>query len=161
MKQQSKEKISQLYSWTTHNRYVSVQTFCLVCGRYCAVWVKAYRETSRAQTELPLMWSWDYSILRIAVSFIFPTYHFSTRTVHTDNTKRPRLGGFESLTTLVTKSSVFWDITPCSPLKINRRFGRTCHLHLQGRRISQARNQHESSACHLLSCLTYSSTQNI
>jgi hypothetical protein len=41
------------------------------------------------------------------------------------------------------KRSVFWDITPYSPLKINRRFGRTC-LHLQGRRISQARNQHES-----------------
>jgi hypothetical protein len=28
------------------------------------------------------------------------------------------------------KSSVFWDITPSSPLKINRRFGGTCRLHL-------------------------------
>jgi hypothetical protein len=41
------------------------------------------------------------------------------------------------------KASIFWDITPCSPLKVNRRFGRTCHLHLQGRRIRQARNQRE------------------
>jgi hypothetical protein len=32
-----------------------------------------------------------------------------------------------------------------SLLKVNRRFGGTCHLHLQGRRISQARNQRESS----------------
>jgi hypothetical protein len=33
------------------------------------------------------------------------------------------------------------DITPCSPLKINRSFGGTFRLHLLGRRISQARNQ--------------------
>jgi hypothetical protein len=32
-------------------------------------------------------------------------------------------------------SYIFWDITLCSPLKVNRRFGGTCHLHLQGRRI--------------------------
>jgi hypothetical protein len=38
------------------------------------------------------------------------------------------------------KSTIFWDITPCSPLKVNRRFGGTC-LHLQGLRISQARKQ--------------------
>jgi hypothetical protein len=39
------------------------------------------------------------------------------------------------------KSSVFWDITQCSPLKVHRRFGGTCHLHLQGQIISQARYQ--------------------
>jgi hypothetical protein len=38
---------------------------------------------------------------------------------------------------MVMKSSVFWDITPCSPLKVNRRFGETCHVF--------------SSAYHLLS----------
>jgi hypothetical protein len=27
-------------------------------------------------------------------------------------------------------SSLFWNITPCSPLKINRRFGGICRLHL-------------------------------
>jgi hypothetical protein len=36
------------------------------------------------------------------------------------------------------KSSIFWDITPCSVLKVNRRFGQIYRLHLQGR-ISQAR----------------------
>jgi hypothetical protein len=35
------------------------------------------------------------------------------------------------------KSSIFWNITPCSPLKDNRRFGGACHFHLQCRRISQ------------------------
>jgi hypothetical protein len=62
---------------------------------------------------------------------------------------------FEDSTAVVMKSSIFWDITPCSPLKVNRRFGWTCHLHLQGRRISQARNQREarskqSTDCYLL-----------
>jgi hypothetical protein len=32
------------------------------------------------------------------------------------------------------KSIVFWDMTPCSPLSFNRRFGGTYRLHLQGRR---------------------------
>jgi hypothetical protein len=52
--------------------------------------------------------------------------------------------GFEVLTAVVTKSSIFWDITPCSPLKVKRRFGGTYRIHLQGRRISRARNQNES-----------------
>jgi hypothetical protein len=32
--------------------------------------------------------------------------------------------GFEVLTAVVTKNFIFWDITPCSSLKVNRRFGR-------------------------------------
>jgi hypothetical protein len=42
--------------------------------------------------------------------------------------------GFEALTAAVMKNSIFCDITsrsPCSPLKISRRFGRIC-IHLQG-----------------------------
>jgi hypothetical protein len=50
------------------------------------------------------------------------------------------------------KSYIFWDITPCSPLRVNRHYGGTCRLHLQDRRISQARNQRKGcgSACCLL-----------
>jgi hypothetical protein len=33
--------------------------------------------------------------------------------------------GFEVLTTVVINSTVFWDITLCSPLRVNRRFGGT------------------------------------
>jgi hypothetical protein len=54
--------------------------------------------------------------------------------------------GCEVLTAVV----IFWDITPCSPLKVNRRFGGTCRLHLQGRIISQARNQQESRSARYL-----------
>jgi hypothetical protein len=32
------------------------------------------------------------------------------------------------------KSIIFWDMTPCSLLSCNRRFGGTYRLHLQGRR---------------------------
>jgi hypothetical protein len=54
------------------------------------------------------------------------------------------LVGFEVLTVVVMKSTVFWYITLCSMLKVNRDFGGIyCH-HVQGRRISQARNQCES-----------------
>jgi hypothetical protein len=51
--------------------------------------------------------------------------------------------GFEILIPVVMKNSVFYDITPRSPLRANGHFGGTCRLHLQGRRISQARNQRE------------------
>jgi hypothetical protein len=38
---------------------------------------------------------------------------------------------------------VLLNITPCSPLKVNRRFRGTCRIHLQNRIISQTTNQHE------------------
>jgi hypothetical protein len=46
--------------------------------------------------------------------------------------------------TLKLKSTIFRDITLCSLLKVNPRFGGTYHLHLQGRKISGTRNQCES-----------------
>jgi hypothetical protein len=41
---------------------------------------------------------------------------------------------FEVFTAVVMKSIIFWDMTLCSPLSFNRRFGETYRLHLQGRR---------------------------
>jgi hypothetical protein len=38
------------------------------------------------------------------------------------------------------------DTTACSPLKVDRRFGSTRHLHLQGQRLSQARNQYAAGS---------------
>jgi hypothetical protein len=48
-------------------------------------------------------------------------------------------------------------MTSCSPLSCIRRFGRSYRLHLQGRRMSRARNQRESR-CLLDGLLNYSST---
>jgi hypothetical protein len=42
--------------------------------------------------------------------------------------------GFEVLSAVVMKRTIFWDIAPCSPLKVNRRFGGTYPFHLQGRK---------------------------
>jgi hypothetical protein len=53
--------------------------------------------------------------------------------------------GSEVLTAVVMNSSLLWDITPCSPLKVNQRFEGTCRLHLQGPRISRTRNQRGSN----------------
>jgi hypothetical protein len=46
------------------------------------------------------------------------------------------------------KSSVFWNVTPCSPMKVNGRFGGTYRLHFQGRWVSQKRNEHELGSKH-------------
>jgi hypothetical protein len=73
-------------------------------------------------------------------------------------------GGYEG--------SIFWNITPCNPLKFNRRFKGACCLHLQRWKVSHARNQCESRwqagpgpGCHLLSLgkmdATYSSETSV
>jgi hypothetical protein len=41
--------------------------------------------------------------------------------------------GFEVLTAVIMKSTIFWNITPCIPLSVNRRFGETYRLHLLSR----------------------------
>jgi hypothetical protein len=48
-------------------------------------------------------------------------------------------------------SIILWERTLCSPFKVKRRFGGKYRLHHQGRKISLARNQRESSSSHLLS----------
>jgi hypothetical protein len=45
---------------------------------------------------------------------------------------------------VVMKSTILWDITPFSLLKINPRFKWIYRLHLHSLKISQARCQHES-----------------
>jgi hypothetical protein len=41
------------------------------------------------------------------------------------------------------KISVFCDVTTCSQLKVNLRFGGTCHLHLQDLKMGRTRHQRE------------------
>jgi hypothetical protein len=43
---------------------------------------------------------------------------------------------------VITKGSIFWNITQCSLLKVNQHFEGRCRLHLQGRRISQTKTRH-------------------
>jgi hypothetical protein len=71
--------------------------------------------------------------------------------------------GSEVLTAVAMKSYIFWDITPSSPLKVNRRLGGKSGLHLQGRRVGQARNQHKAGSKQSSSGLrfTFTGLQNI
>jgi hypothetical protein len=48
--------------------------------------------------------------------------------------------GFEVFTSVVMKTIIFWDVTPHSPLSVNRRFGGTYRLNLQGRRNKFSKN---------------------
>jgi hypothetical protein len=50
---------------------------------------------------------------------------------YTGQHKQNKRVGFEVLTTVVMKISIFWDTAPWSPY-MKRRFGGTYHLHLQG-----------------------------
>jgi hypothetical protein len=65
------------------------------------------------------------------------------------NTQKQRRVGFEALRAMVMKSSIFCDIMPCSPFKVNRRFGQICRL------LSLP------PAFTLVSCLAYSSTLKV
>jgi hypothetical protein len=56
--------------------------------------------------------------------------------------------GFEVLTAVVVKNIIFWDVTPCSLLRCNRRFGETYRVHLQGRRKLY---QHEPASTQMAS----------
>jgi hypothetical protein len=49
----------------------------------------------------------------------------------------------EVITTVAIKSAIVWDISPCSPLKVYRRFGGQYHLYLQ-RWISRSKYHHKS-----------------
>jgi hypothetical protein len=50
----------------------------------------------------------------------------------------------EDPATVVRKSTILWEISPCSPLEFNLRFGGIYRLHLQVQKIIQARYQCES-----------------
>jgi hypothetical protein len=54
------------------------------------------------------------------------------------------------------KSSIFWCVTECSPLKVNRHFGEISRLHLQSLTVSQERKENEAG--NKVSCLAYSPT---
>jgi hypothetical protein len=75
------------------------------------------------------------STIMLFTAMIKPAEISSTKLLKIDACKLPNNIGFEVFTTVVMKSTIFWDITPCSPSKVNRRFGGTYGLH---------------SACHLL-----------
>jgi hypothetical protein len=56
--------------------------------------------------------------------------------------------GFEILTGVVTKFTIFWDLAPCSPY-VNRRFRGMYHLHLQCRKSAKRETSVQRVSSHL------------
>jgi hypothetical protein len=72
--------------------------------------------------------------------------------------------GFEVVTAVVMKCSIFWNITPYSPLKANQHFGEKYSLHLQSwinltRKKAEAGSKQNCSALKIE--VTYSSETSV
>jgi hypothetical protein len=53
--------------------------------------------------------------------------------------KDSELVGFEVFTAVTMKNAVFWGVAPCRCGRLNRHFGGSYRLHLQGRKIRERR----------------------
>jgi hypothetical protein len=53
-------------------------------------------------------------------------------------------GGFSRILRVTMRSMAFWDVKPCS-LETAQNFGGTYHSHLQGKIVTQARNQQKQA----------------
>jgi hypothetical protein len=87
---------------------------------------------------------WQTTLQHMAIWIICA--HF---TIHERKNIETETGAVQVLTLelklhYAVKSSNFWYITPCSPLKVNQHSEGTCRLHLRGWSISQARNLHDA-----------------
>jgi hypothetical protein len=73
--------------------------------------------------------------------------------------KKSVYAGYEVLTAVLVKSSIFWIITPCNPLEINRCFGEIYCVRLQSRNQLEARSKllHAGSLLDLFFDLEYGS----
>jgi hypothetical protein len=65
----------------------------------------------------------EYNLILIALNYI--TFGLNSENTEYSEyfTDNKFIVGFEVLTAVVMKSTIFWDIMPCSPLKVNRHFG--------------------------------------
>jgi hypothetical protein len=103
-----------------------------------SLWCRLRYSVCTSLSNLPTRNQWiedrNHGSPNIQHHVSFPVLARRESQIHAKNTVCLR---FEVLTTMVMKNTIFWDITPCSPLEVNRRFGETYRLHLQGRKISQ------------------------
>jgi hypothetical protein len=50
------------------------------------------------------------------------------------------------------KNTILWDMTPCSLVKVYRRFSGACCLRLDGRRVDKASSTEEECGKHGVEC---------
>jgi hypothetical protein len=107
---------------------VAAEWVCFVCGR---TRIQILAGDRQSQLRFWRLLNMEFAN---SVPLLWPKHTLTNNTF---------VVGFEVLTAVVMKSTIFWDIMPCSPLKANRHFRRTYRLHFQGRSISRTRYQHE------------------
>jgi hypothetical protein len=74
---------------------------------------------------------WSLNLVTLKTAGFPAAYHATVRNVEETNISLVR---FEVFTEVTMKNAVFWDVAPCRSC-VNRRFGGTYRLHLQGRKI--------------------------
>jgi hypothetical protein len=77
-----------------------------------------------------------------SIDAVYPRYRIGIYPTSSICWKRRPLYRLLHQTAYFIENPICWDIMPCSPLEVNRRFRGTCHLHLEGRTMNRARNQH-------------------
>jgi hypothetical protein len=144
--------------WTSPEDFQSIKNFCYPKSLKGEIYVWELSDTSAYIYPIPWhalfrgtnLWI-RHGVMHCTLSFTSYSYSQMTalrrhlwRTVETKYSYEWKSTKYfvenEVLTGIVMKSSVFWDITPYILLKVKRRFGGTCRLHLQGWRVSQTRN---------------------
>jgi hypothetical protein len=121
----------------------SLSVSLITCSKYFILWRSSYVAARSESPKISFSSVTTFSYNKWQVSHTGYSSSASVKYLGSNFLTIFKLG-FEVLTAVVMKSSIFCDIIPCSQLKVSRRFGATCPLHLQGRRISQGRNQRES-----------------
>jgi hypothetical protein len=112
---------------------VSENEFIQTCSAGCQVPCNpAYRSCSSVQWVTAIQSKIFILMMLFAVVCCLNYFHFINCQIS------------RSQISTLLKSTIFWDITLCSPLRVNRCFGRTYCLHLQARKINWARNQIDS-----------------
>jgi hypothetical protein len=92
------------------------------------------------------------SYCKFRLSFLsLPSFSFANTELtskYSEVIRAKPLGLYSQSDKILMKNSIFWDTTPHNSLRVNRRFGGICRLHIQGRKTRQTRNQRESGSKH-------------
>jgi hypothetical protein len=122
---------------------------------HCKIWMKGGRGTRWARRLSKHLGRQEIALSKSEL------YHIVTTPVATLKCNIYSLVGFDVFIAVNMKNAVFLDVAPCGFI-INRRFGGTCRLRLQGRR-NNARATSQKSILHFVTCLplaTYEYVQN-
>jgi hypothetical protein len=68
--------------------------------------------------------------------------------------------GFEALTTVSMKSTISWDVMPCSQVEVYRHLGGICCPHLQ-ELVSKTRNLQEAGGRHGILCIAVENSDTV